>query len=117
MTRDQTPAQNTISLGKFAKRIASAVGRFLDVSPFFSFGFSGNLAVIFDDVVIGVGSPSTAQSKAKLAGRRQRGDHQRTGHPDWGRTRHAGELAAHPPAQSFCSSAMPAAPRIVVVGS
>ncbi|KAI0265993.1 hypothetical protein BGY98DRAFT_977812 [Russula aff. rugulosa BPL654] len=30
MTRDQTPAQNTITLGKFAKRLASAVGRFMD---------------------------------------------------------------------------------------
>lgn len=32
MTRDQTPAHNTISLGKFAKRLASAVGRFMEVS-------------------------------------------------------------------------------------
>ncbi|KAF8494389.1 hypothetical protein F5888DRAFT_655635 [Russula emetica] len=30
MTRDQTPAHNTISLGKFAKRLASAVGRFIE---------------------------------------------------------------------------------------
>ena len=35
MTRDQTPAHNTITLGKFAKRLASAVGRFMDVSPCF----------------------------------------------------------------------------------
>ncbi len=35
MTRDQTPAHNTISLEKFAKRLASAVGRFMEVSPFF----------------------------------------------------------------------------------
>jgi hypothetical protein len=33
MTRDQTPAHNTITLGKFAKRLASAVGRFMDVRP------------------------------------------------------------------------------------
>lgn len=32
MTRDQTPAHNTITLGKFAKRLASAVGRFMEVS-------------------------------------------------------------------------------------
>jgi hypothetical protein len=39
MTRDQTPAHNTISLEKFAKRLASAVGRFMEVdhfSPFLS---------------------------------------------------------------------------------
>jgi len=36
MTRDQTPAHNTISLEKFAKRLASAVGRFMEVSPTFS---------------------------------------------------------------------------------
>ncbi|KAF8494399.1 hypothetical protein F5888DRAFT_656350 [Russula emetica] len=30
MTRDQTPAHNTITLGKFAKRLASAVGRFIE---------------------------------------------------------------------------------------
>ncbi|KAI0299036.1 hypothetical protein B0F90DRAFT_1631775 [Multifurca ochricompacta] len=32
MTKDQTSAHNTITLEKFAKRVASAVGRFLDVS-------------------------------------------------------------------------------------
>jgi hypothetical protein len=32
MTRDQTTAHNTIILDKFARRIANAVGRFLDVS-------------------------------------------------------------------------------------
>jgi len=32
MTRDQTQAHNTISLGKFAKRLGSAVGRFMEVS-------------------------------------------------------------------------------------
>jgi len=30
MTRDQTPAHNTITLGKLAKRLASAVGRFME---------------------------------------------------------------------------------------
>jgi hypothetical protein len=35
MTRDQTIAHNTITLAKFAKRVANAVVRFLDVSnPF-----------------------------------------------------------------------------------
>jgi hypothetical protein len=34
MTRDQTAAHNTITLGKFAKRLASAVGRFMEVSLF-----------------------------------------------------------------------------------
>jgi hypothetical protein len=43
MTRDQTPAHNTISLGRFAKRLASAVGRFIDVSPFFL--LSGNFDI------------------------------------------------------------------------
>lgn len=38
MTRDQTPAHNTISLGKFAKRLASAVGRFMEVSSPLSLG-------------------------------------------------------------------------------
>jgi hypothetical protein len=32
MTRDQTPAHNTITVEKFAKRVASAVCRFIDVS-------------------------------------------------------------------------------------
>jgi len=33
MTKDQTPAHNTITVEKFAKRVAAAVCRFLDVSP------------------------------------------------------------------------------------
>jgi hypothetical protein len=33
MTKDQTPAHNTITVEKFAKRVAAAVYRFLDVSP------------------------------------------------------------------------------------
>ena len=32
MTRNQTPDHRTISLEKFAKRVASAVDRFFDVS-------------------------------------------------------------------------------------
>ena len=32
MTRDQTSDHRTITLEKFAKRVASAVGRFFDVS-------------------------------------------------------------------------------------
>jgi hypothetical protein len=35
MTRDQTPAHNTITVEKFAKRVASAVCRFIDVSLVF----------------------------------------------------------------------------------
>ena len=33
MTKDQTSAHNTITVEKFAKRVAAAVCRFLDVSP------------------------------------------------------------------------------------
>ena len=33
MTRDQTPGHRTITLEKFAKRVAGAVDRFFDVSP------------------------------------------------------------------------------------
>ena len=40
MTRDQTPAHNTITVEKFAKRVASAVCRFIDVSNSFC-GFWG----------------------------------------------------------------------------
>jgi hypothetical protein len=40
MTKDQTPVHNTVSLGKFAKRVASAVVRFLDVSLPLSFVIS-----------------------------------------------------------------------------
>jgi hypothetical protein len=32
MTKDQTMARNTVTLEKFVKRVAGAVGRFLDVS-------------------------------------------------------------------------------------
>ena len=42
MARDQTSDHRTITLEKFAKRVASAVGRFFDVSlppsPSFPFG-------------------------------------------------------------------------------
>ena len=38
MTRDQTSDHRTITLEKFVKRVASAVGRFFDVS-FFSSGY------------------------------------------------------------------------------
>ena len=102
MTRDQTPAHNTISLGKFAKRLASAVGRFMEVSYPLSLGIyiyrhkvqyfskTNNFLFFF------IGGPSTSLSRAKLADRRWR-DHKRTSHLNWGRTRHAGQLAAHPP--------------------
>ena len=33
MTKDQTPAHNTITVETFAKRVAAAVCRFLHVSP------------------------------------------------------------------------------------
>jgi hypothetical protein len=37
MTKDQTAARNTITVEKFAKRVAAAVCRFLNVSPFSEF--------------------------------------------------------------------------------
>ena len=39
MTKDQTPAHNTITVEKFAKRVASAVCRFMDVSSLSFFFF------------------------------------------------------------------------------
>jgi hypothetical protein len=46
MTKDQTSAHKTIPLEKFAKRIAGAVSRFLDVRSIF-FGTSAVVVVIF----------------------------------------------------------------------
>ena len=62
-----------------------------------------------------IGGPSTSLSRAKLAGRRWR-DHKRTSYTDRGRTRHAGQLATHPPTQSLCISAMPTPPWTTIVG-
>ena len=42
MIRDQTSDQNTITLESFARRIASAVTRFLSVSPL-RHGFSAGM--------------------------------------------------------------------------
>ena len=50
MARDQTSDHRTITLEKFAKRVASAVGRFFDVSlppPFGIFVSSGHGPSLF----------------------------------------------------------------------
>ncbi|KAN0141934.1 hypothetical protein V8E53_000396 [Lactarius tabidus] len=57
MTRDQTPAHNTITVEKFAKRVASAVCRFIDASRMEDQGREarwriGPGAITRDDVII-----------------------------------------------------------------
>jgi hypothetical protein len=84
--------------------------------PFFTFwGSMLKLTISCDRVLFFIGGPSTCLSRAKLADRRWR-DHKGTSHPNRGCTRHAGQLAAHPPTQSLCISTMPAPPGIAVVG-
>jgi hypothetical protein len=56
MTRDQTIVQNTITLEQFAKRVANAVGRFLDVSlPPSSWNLCGHVVLIILAFPIGAG--------------------------------------------------------------
>ena len=121
MTRDQTAAHNTITLGKFAKRLASAVSRFMEVSlliyiPFWE-STTVQLTLTKVYLFIKIGGSTTSLSRAKLADRwRPRRDHERTSHLDWGRTCNSGQLATHPPAQSLCISTIPAPRGIAVVG-
>jgi len=115
MTRDQTIAHNTITLAKFAKRVANAVVRFLDVSnPFVlrvlragswtiqrSLSFSNS-----PDVLFGAGGRATSRAKSKLADRRWR-DYEGGCHPCWSCARLAGELATDPAIESLCGAPMP----------
>jgi|HubBroStandDraft_3_1064219.scaffolds.fasta_scaffold322818_1 hypothetical protein len=60
MTRDQTITHKTITLEQFAKRVANAVGRFLDVSsplPPRLFGIC--VVVIALTISIDAGGPAT----------------------------------------------------------
>ena len=60
MTRDQTTTHKTITLEQFAKRVANAVGRFLDVSPPPHLGVSAVMVILIAlTFSIGAGGPAT----------------------------------------------------------
>ena len=68
MARDQTSDHRTITLEKFAKRVASAVGRFFDVSPssFWNFCFFGSRSVVVLTAYISVGCRKPRNFKRKI---------------------------------------------------
>jgi len=69
MARDQTSDHRTITLEKFAKRVASAVGRFFDVSlppSFWNFCFFGSRSVVVLTAYISIGRRKPRNFKRKI---------------------------------------------------
>ena len=98
MTRDQTPAHNTIPVEKFAKRVASAVCRFIDVSPWF--GNSGTEDCT--DFVWRAGGIEDAGPGTRGAlAYRPRCHHQGRCHNHWSSPCFTRKLAAHSPTETL----------------
>ena len=98
MTRDQTPAHNTIPVEKFAKRVASAVCRFIDVSlRFWDPGTEDSTEFFWRAGGIEDAGPGTRGALAD----RPRCHHQGRRHHHWSRPCFTRELAADSPIETL----------------